>query len=290
MWWEKRRVFFFPPFPSLSPPHSNGTQHIFEADPDVAFFSVHRHDQGSFYPGTGAATEGGVGEGTGATLNVPWLTGGATDGDYLAAFSRVLLPAAHEYGPDMIIVSAGFDAAAGDPVGGCCASPALFAHAARALAGVAPCAFLLEGGYNLDATAACVEAVARAALGERPAPLAGGDRAALAPRGVALAAIHSVAVAQAAHWGCLRGLAGVAAYAPPRPPPRLVGEAELEVEAGATAAPPEDTDPPTSPRRGATSPRSPHEGRPVGPLSPRLLRPGGHRPIAAHEEVDAGDV
>ena len=280
--------FCFPHPPPL-PPHSNGTQHIFESDPDVCFFSVHRHDQGSFYPGTGAATEGGTGDGLGATLNVPWVTGGATDGDYLAAFSRVLLPAAHEYGPDMIIVSAGFDAAAGDPVGGCAVSASCFAHAARTLAGVAPCTFLLEGGYNLDATASCVEAIVRAALGERPPPLAGGDRSGLAPRGIALAAIHSVAVAQAAHWGCLRGLAGVAAYAPPRPPPRLAGEAEAEVEAGATAAPPDETDAPTSPRRDATSPRSSHEGRPVGPLSPRLPRPGGHRPPAtAHEEVDAG--
>lgn len=80
-----------------------------------------RHDHGNFFPGTGAATEAGTGAGEGLTLNVPWNGPGANDADYIAAFSRVLIPVAYEFAPDLLIVSAGFGerrrrpAAAGAP-------------------------------------------------------------------------------------------------------------------------------------------------------------------------------
>lgn len=222
---------------------------------------MHRHDQGFFYPGTGAAREGGVGAGAGATLNVPWLTGGATDGDYVAAFAHVLLPAAYEAAPSLIIVSAGFDAAAGDPIGGCRVTPSGFAHMAHGLLGVAPCAFLLEGGYNLDATAASIAAVARVALGGRPPRLLDA-----APRPVAMLAIHQTAVAQARHWACLRGLAGAQPFG-------LAGERLPFSRAEAEEDEDEGEEAPGSPR-GHERPPAPSAdaGRPLSPRSPRRPR------------------
>ena len=92
--------------------HGNGTQDIFAARPDVLYMSVH---QFPFYPGTGAADEVGVGAGRGATVNCP-LPGGQTDADYGAVFHDLFLPAARRFAPDVVIVSAGFDAHARDPL------------------------------------------------------------------------------------------------------------------------------------------------------------------------------
>jgi histone deacetylase 6 len=81
--------------------------------------------RGHFYPGTGAVHEVGKGAGEGFTVNIPWPMGGMGNGDYMAAFSHVIIPIAHEYSPDLIIISAGFDASAGDPIGGCASLPAV---------------------------------------------------------------------------------------------------------------------------------------------------------------------
>ncbi|KFM22568.1 Histone deacetylase 15 [Auxenochlorella protothecoides] len=145
--------------------HQLGAE-IFAADPSVLYASLHRHEGGRFYPGTGAATDVGVGPGAGASLNVAWPRGGLTDADYAMAFATVILPVAREFDPDLVIISAGFDAAQGDPIGGCHLTPGLFASLTAALqATVAPCVAVLEGGYNLRATAACTEACARGAAG-----------------------------------------------------------------------------------------------------------------------------
>ena len=219
--------------------HGNGTQAILEEDAEVCYVSVHRHDGGHFYPGTGSARERGRGKGLGATLNVPWPRGGMGDADYLAALAHVVLPCCYEFNPDVVVVSAGFDAASGDPIGGCDVTPAAFAHMLHALAAVAPTVLLLEGGYNLDATAEAVEACARVALGERPPRLLGGaveaevgggggdvrnffsspcSSSRLAPQPVAMLTLHEVAVANAEHWACLRGLAGEQPFAPSAAP------------------------------------------------------------------------
>ena len=71
-----------------------------------------------FYPGTGAAESTGEGLGLGFSVNVPWLQGEMGNGDYMAAFQHVLLPIAYEFNPSLVIISAGFDAAVGDPIGG----------------------------------------------------------------------------------------------------------------------------------------------------------------------------
>ena len=77
--------------------------------------------QGNFYPGTGRPDETGRGEGLGFNVNIAWQTGGVADGDYMAAFTAVVLPVAHAFQPDLTIISAGFDAAAGTPLLACCA-------------------------------------------------------------------------------------------------------------------------------------------------------------------------
>ncbi|PNH00299.1 Histone deacetylase 6, partial [Tetrabaena socialis] len=151
--------------------HGNGTQRIFYDDPTVLYMSTHRHDRGRFFPGSGAATEAGSGAGLGFTINVAWNGSGVCDADMLAAFRHVILPVASEFRPDLVIVSAGFDAVEGDPLGGCCVSPAAFGHFTALLAALAPSVLLLEGGYNLTATAAATEACMRVLLGEAPTPL-----------------------------------------------------------------------------------------------------------------------
>ncbi|KAL3136994.1 hypothetical protein ABBQ32_006589 [Trebouxia sp. C0010 RCD-2024] len=193
--------------------HGNGTQQIFESDPTVMYMSIHRHDRGMFYPGTGAAEATGTGLGQGCSVNVPWTEGQMGNGDYMAAFQHVLLPIAYEFNPSLVIISAGFDAALGDPIGGCKVTVECFAHMTAMLQPIAPLAVLLEGGYNLSATAAATEACLRVLLGQRPPVLPFEDRA---PSASGLAVIQHVVRTQAQYWSCLRGL--VPAHTPSRAP------------------------------------------------------------------------
>ena len=124
------------------------------------------------------------------------------DADYLAAFHHVFLPIAYEFAPDLIIIAAGYDAAAGDPMGGCHVSSAGFAHMTALLGAVAPLAVILEGGYNLAATAGGVEATLRVLLGERPPRLPQGPLA--LPCQVAMMTISHAISIQVPHsiWDC----------------------------------------------------------------------------------------
>ena len=96
--------------------HGNGSQEMIQGDPEILFVSLHRHEGGRFYPGTGAAADTGS---VGNCVNVAWPTGGVKDGDYMAAWHRLIYPIATEFRPHLAIISAGFDAAVGDPLGGC---------------------------------------------------------------------------------------------------------------------------------------------------------------------------
>ncbi|HEY1434869.1 MAG TPA: histone deacetylase [Thermoanaerobaculia bacterium] len=147
--------------------HGNGTQNTFWGDPSVLYFSTH---QFPFYPGTGALDETGGGAGHGFTVNVPFPAG-CGDAEYLAAFDRVLLPIARGFAPDLVLVSAGFDAADGDPLGAMRLSPAGYARMTGRLQGLANgrIVLALEGGYDLGAIAASAGACLRVLLGE-PAP------------------------------------------------------------------------------------------------------------------------
>lgn len=163
--------------------HGNGTQHHFEGRRDVLFASSHRYP---FYPGTGAAQEVGRGAGEGYTVNVP-LPGGCDDGDLATLFRDVLLPIADDYAPQLVLVSAGFDAHRLDPLGGLRASDEGFAYACATALEIADqhaegrIALLLEGGYDLHAleesVRACLEILGGATPPERRAPSTRGGHA-----------------------------------------------------------------------------------------------------------------
>jgi acetoin utilization deacetylase AcuC-like enzyme len=144
--------------------HGNGTQHIFERDPSVLYVSTHQYP---YYPGTGAADEIGGGPGTGTTVNLP-LAAGATDDDYRTAFDEVVLPVARQFRPDLVMVSAGFDAHERDPLGGMRLTTGAFGAMTRALRALADecCAgrivLVTEGGYDLRALAASLDAAVSA--------------------------------------------------------------------------------------------------------------------------------
>jgi acetoin utilization deacetylase AcuC-like enzyme len=148
--------------------HGNGTQDIFYADPAVYFFSIHRCGMG-FYPGTGAADETGTGRGLGFTHNVP-IRFGSSRPDYRAQFAHALAKAADTIKPELVLVSAGFDAHALDPIGSLGLETEDFALLTRLVLDVARThaggrlVSCLEGGYNVDALAQSVEAHLRELL------------------------------------------------------------------------------------------------------------------------------
>lgn len=136
--------------------HGNGTQHAFYGRSDVLYMSSHQYP---FYPGTGAMEELGQGAGRGFTVNAA-LPAGRTDADFGAIFEEVFLPVAQAFAPDLVLVSAGFDAHRADPLGQMRVTERGFAAMCGALAELAPgkLALVLEGGYDLDALAASVHA------------------------------------------------------------------------------------------------------------------------------------
>jgi acetoin utilization deacetylase AcuC-like enzyme len=141
--------------------HGNGTQHMFERDPGVLYVSTHQYP---YYPGTGAADEVGRGDGTGFTLNVP-LPAGCGDPEYIEAFERLVVPVAEHYQPQFVLLSAGFDAHARDPLGGMQVTEHGFRVMTRMMldlargSGEGRCAAILEGGYDLQAIRASSAAV-----------------------------------------------------------------------------------------------------------------------------------
>ena len=140
--------------------HGNGTQHLFESRADVFYASTHQYP---FYPGTGAASETGIGEGEGATLNVP-LPAGTDDARYAEAIQGRVIPAIRNFRPDVLLVSAGFDAWRHDPLGGMEVSEegfrswgAWMRELADEVCGGRLLA-VLEGGYDLASLPRLVEA------------------------------------------------------------------------------------------------------------------------------------
>ena len=139
--------------------HGNGTQHIFESDPDIFYFSLH---QFPLYPGTGERDERGVGPGEGATLNCP-LPPGSGDDAFLGTLDKDLRQAAVEFDPGFILLSAGFDAHRRDPLAQLQVTTEAYAEATKILVGLAEehadgrLVSVLEGGYDLEALGASVE-------------------------------------------------------------------------------------------------------------------------------------
>jgi acetoin utilization deacetylase AcuC-like enzyme len=158
--------------------HGNGTQHLFESDPNVLYVSTH---QFPFYPGTGAAEEVGLGPGAGRTLNLPFPSGFG-DAEYAHAFDEIIAPIVRQFSPDFVLVSAGFDPDYRDPLAGMQLTPAGFATMTSHCLTLANetaqgrLAAILEGGYDLQALVEGVDATLTT-MGGKPTvpPPATGD-------------------------------------------------------------------------------------------------------------------
>ena len=201
--------------------HGNGIQHMFYDDPSVLYISLHRYDNGAFFPQSEDADYDKVGEGAGLgyNVNIPWNGRRMGDAEYNLAFQNIVLPIGYEFRPDLVLVSAGFDAAVGDPLGGYRVTPAMYGHMTHQLAALAGgrVVVALEGGYNLASISECATACARALLGD-PLPLLKVKSRSKnfcqtqtfsiatqvgAPRREAVDTVRSVVKQQRPHWSCL---------------------------------------------------------------------------------------
>jgi acetoin utilization deacetylase AcuC-like enzyme len=147
--------------------HGNGTQDAFYSDPQILYFSTHQYP---FYPGTGWMDETGMGEGEGSTVNFPMVAGWG-DEEYLRAFNEGLVPVARRFQPQLILVSAGFDAHWADHMAMMRVSIKAFAQMVMILKNLAAelcqgrLVFTLEGGYNLRVVASSIKAIFDVLLG-----------------------------------------------------------------------------------------------------------------------------
>jgi acetoin utilization deacetylase AcuC-like enzyme len=179
--------------------HGNGTQNIFAADPRVLFVSIH---QWPLYPGTGAAEETGDEEGRGFTVNVA-LEAGSTDGDYGVVLDRIVVPVVDRFAPELILVSAGFDAHGDDPLAHMRLTSLGFARTAAVLSQLADrhahgrIVAVTEGGYELRALGDSLRAVVRV-LGGDTEWLSGNDVTPSTGRGERAA--DATRAAQSAFW------------------------------------------------------------------------------------------
>ena len=150
--------------------HGNGTQDIFWEEPNVLYVSLH---EWPLYPGTGRIDQTGGTQANGQTCNFP-LPAGATGDVYGRAFDGVIEPLVERFGPDWVLVSAGFDAHRADPLTGLALSSGDYAALAARCVALAPTAgrivVFLEGGYDLDALTDCVAATLPVLLGAPAAP------------------------------------------------------------------------------------------------------------------------
>jgi acetoin utilization deacetylase AcuC-like enzyme len=178
--------------------HGNGTQEMFYDDPSVLYVSLH---QFPFYPGTGAAHEVGSGEARGKTVNVP-LSAGATDAVYVAAFDRLIAPILNQFDPDLVLISAGFDAHRRDPLASMALTEDAYARMARRIASALPhgaagrVGLLLEGGYDLEGLSRSLRATLEALDSEKAA--AEGSDPALNP--LHAAELDRARAAQKPYW------------------------------------------------------------------------------------------
>ncbi|KAM3821423.1 histone deacetylase 5 isoform 1-T1 [Vipera latastei] len=198
--------------------HGNGTQQAFYSDPSVLYISLHRYDNGNFFPGSGAPEEVGSGMGVGYNVNIAW-TGGVDppigDVEYLTAFRTVVMPIAHEFSPDMVLVSAGFDAVEGhlSPLGGYSVTAKCFGHLTKQLMDLADgrIVLALEGGHDLTAICDASEACVSALLGLELEQL---DQALLQqkPNANAIATLENVIEIQSKHWNSVKSSAAIVGY------------------------------------------------------------------------------
>ncbi|XP_065309221.2 histone deacetylase 4 isoform X1 [Dermacentor albipictus] len=190
--------------------HGNGLQQIFYDDPHVLYISLHRHDDGNFFPGTGDPQEVGIDDGTGFNVNIAWsgaLNPPMGDAEYIAAFRAIVMPIARDFDPEIVLVAAGFDAAAGHPppLGGYQISPACFAYMTKQLMTLAKgkLVLALEGGYDLPSICDCSQECVAALLGDECSPLRE-EEITRQPCAAAVQLLQKTAAIQAPHWPCVK--------------------------------------------------------------------------------------
>ncbi|CCK71615.1 histone deacetylase HDA1 KNAG_0H02010 [Huiozyma naganishii CBS 8797] len=185
--------------------HGNGTQKAFYDDDRVLYISLHRFELGKYYPGTaqGHYDKTGEGKGEGFNCNITWPVGGVGDAEYMWAFEQVVMPMSREFRPDLVIISAGFDAADGDTIGQCHVSPSCYGHMTHMLKSLANgnLCVVLEGGYNLDAIARSALSVAKVLIGEPPEELLDPVKD---PKPEAIEIINKVIRLQSKYWKCFQ--------------------------------------------------------------------------------------
>ncbi|XP_068123413.1 histone deacetylase 7 isoform X2 [Hyperolius riggenbachi] len=198
--------------------HGNGTQRVFYGDPNVLYISLHRHDDGNFFPGSGAADEVGANNGEGFNVNVAWAGGldpPMGDAEYLAAFRTVVMPIAHQFSPDMVLVSAGFDAAEGHPapLGGYKVTAKCFGYMTRQLMSLAGgrVVLALEGGHDLTAICDASEACVSALLGNELDPLPE-ETLRQRPNPNAVRSLETVIQVQSKYWTSVKRFASKVGY------------------------------------------------------------------------------
>ncbi|XP_035375782.1 histone deacetylase 4 isoform X2 [Electrophorus electricus] len=190
--------------------HGNGTQQAFYNDPNVLYLSLHRYDDGNFFPGSGAPDEVGSGPGLGFNVNMAF-TGGLDppmgDAEYLAAFRTVVMPIANEFAPDVVLVSSGFDAVEGhpSPLGGYRLTAKCFGYLTKQLMALAGgrVVLALEGGHDLTAICDASEACVSALLGNELEPLPE-EVLQQRPNLNAVRSIEKVLEAHGKYWRCLQ--------------------------------------------------------------------------------------
>jgi acetoin utilization deacetylase AcuC-like enzyme len=181
--------------------HGNGTQHSFYRDSTVLYFSTHQYP---YYPGTGAVEQIGDGPGKGYTVNLPFSYGFGDD-DYVYAFQEILIPLCERFKPEMVLVSAGFDAYYNDPLGGMAVTEEGYAAMTRILTGIAErfaggkSLFALEGGYDVKGLTSAVKAVILELKGEGSPPTLKDP----GPSGEAMRVVKKVKEVLEPHWGKL---------------------------------------------------------------------------------------
>ncbi|XP_071071232.1 histone deacetylase 9 isoform X5 [Dasypus novemcinctus] len=193
--------------------HGNGTQQAFYADPSILYISLHRYDEGNFFPGSGAPNEVGTGLGEGYNINIAW-TGGLDppmgDIEYLEAFRTVVMPVAKEFDPDMVLVSAGFDALEGHtpPLGGYKVTAKCFGHLTKQLMALANgrVVLALEGGHDLTAICDASETCVNALLGNELEPLPE-DILNQTPNTNAVISLQKIIEIQSKYWKSVRMVA-----------------------------------------------------------------------------------
>ena len=186
--------------------HPNGTQHIFENTPQVLLFSTHRFP---FFPGTGSLAETGVGEGRGFTVNVP-LPAKQDDRTFALIYQHLLEPLAHEYSPQLVLVSAGFDTHIDDPIGGMNVTERGFSFLTDTVMRIADITcggkviFLLEGGYDLGALRKSVKAVLETMLNGLSQDAQHLGREGLRNGSAVSEILQAVTQQLLPHWPCLK--------------------------------------------------------------------------------------